>query len=606
MPHCRPDALEAFATEATSASSLTEVDVSALATALDTFRASDGWDEFLYDVPPLDIDAGATNGMVASLAGWVAQIAARYRALDATPVDGVFEIPPVLELLLPRAPVGEGASLVQDGDRWILSGTDQADHVRLERLEDGSYVAHVGQYDPGTDSIVYQEVPISALQAQRLTIRVGDGNDVVELPHDVDLRITTWTGDGDDRVGDSGENPLVSVGGGGDERIFLGEGDDVGYGGAGDDQIFGGGGDDVLDGQDGDDRLVGGDGVDSGYGGRGDDTVLGGQGDDILEGGSGDDHLEGSVGDDVMSGGRGEDSLTGQSGDDVLMGGRDGDEADGGVGDDRIVKEEDEVSHGGEDVVNLELTGEPGSYAIELIQPSWMSDAEYDAWTERIDSDLELLRSTEAGRAGLEALDDAAHDSDSNWNPFDDDHHIRIVPYGNDDGPFTFDPDGSSGPQVEREYRISDWLTGNTQPQPSYSSPPGGDLGDDVLVNYASDTPGIYGGNQPSATVLYHELSHSYDQISGGTPDGTFEERTVDGAGNTVGSDTFNRAELNSVGFDVDGDGDIDTFDTDGGREHPTELTENAIRDELGYEDRPSYGSPPAPGFDIEFHSYDD
>lgn len=629
MPTCRPAELEAFATEATNAASLTETDVSALATALDGFRASEGWDEFLADVAPLDIDAGAVNGMLASLASWVAVVAARYRELDATPMDGVFEIDEHVELGIPRSPIGEGATLVKDGDRWILSGTDLSDHVRLERQADGGYIAFVGQYDPASDRIIYQEVGITAAQAGALTVRVGEGNDVVEVPQDQNLRITTWTGNGNDRVGDSGENPLVSVGGGGDERIFLGDGDDVGYGGAGNDQMYGGDGDDVVDGQDGDDHLSGGGGVDSIYGGRGNDGVLGGQGDDILDGGSDDDHLEGSSGNDAMNGGRGQDTLLGQAGNDTVMGGRDADVADGGFGDDRIVKEQSEVSHDGEDVVNIELTGEPGSYAIEIVQPrDWMSDAEFAAWQERIDSDLEFLRGTETGRVGLQALDDASHDSGAGWNPFDRDKKVVIVPYGNDDGTFTFDPDGPSNPLPTREYQTSDWLQGGTQPQPSYSSPPGLDLADDVLVNYASDTPGIYDGNQPSATVLYHELSHSYDQISGGTPTGTFEEhllnddgspvleQDVDAAGNPVVDSNgnpvmvpvvreYNRAELNSVGFDLDGDGTIDTYESDGGRAHPTELTENAILGELGYDLRPSYGSPPGPGENIEQRSYE-
>ncbi|QXC63156.1 hypothetical protein KSP35_10430 [Aquihabitans sp. G128] len=605
MPACRPDRLTAFATDVAAASRLTEVDVSALATALDAFRASAGWDEFLSDVPPLDVDAGAWNGRAAALAGWTGRVAAEFQRLDADPLDGVCELPAWRDLFLPPVPVDDGPSLVQDGDRWILSGTDQADHVRLERQADGGYVAFVGQYDPASDAIVYEQVPITAAQARGLTIRVGAGNDVVEVPADQDLRITTWTGSGDDLVGDSSGNPLVGVGGGGDERIFLGDGNDVAYGGAGDDAIYGGDGTDVVDGQDGDDLLVGGDGTDQGYGGRGDDHLSGGRDDDSLEGGSGDDHLEGSDGNDILSGGRGQDTMLGQTGDDVLMGGRDADQADGGVGTDRIVKEQDEVSHGGEDVVNLELTGEPGSYAIEIVQPAWMSDGEFAAWQERIDSDLELLRTTESGRAGLAALDQASRDSDSGWNPFDRDKKIRIFPYGDDEGAFTLDPDGK-GPKPERGYRTSDWLTGNTQPQPSYASPPGGALPDDSLVNYADHRNGLYTGSQPPATVLFHELSHTYDQISGGTPDGTFVEEVVDADGNVIDTREYNRAELNSVGFDVDGDGDIDTFDSDGGRHHPTELTENAILDELGLPAREAYGWPPGPGEHITIESYDD
>lgn len=53
------------------------------------------------------------------------------------------------------------------------------------------------------------------------------------------------------------------------------------------------------------------------------------------------------------------------------------------------------------------------------------------------------------------------------------------------------------------------------------------------------------------------------------------------------------RAELNSVGYDLDGDGDIDTRPSAGDRDHPSQLTENSVRDDLGWPRRRAYGTPP-------------
>ncbi|MGH3357983.1 MAG: M91 family zinc metallopeptidase, partial [Nocardioidaceae bacterium] len=419
-----------------------------------------------------------------------------------------------------------------------------------------------------------------------LEIRTYGGNDVIEVPPEVRLNIRAYAGSGDDNYFGGG-HPGQSVGGSGNDYIDLGEGDDIAFGGSGHDTILGGDGKDVIDGQDGHDTIEGGEGFDTLYGGRGLDILDGGAGDDYVEGGSDDDIVDGGAGDDTLSGGRGNDILGGDAGDDTMFGGRDRDIYDGGDGYDNVTAEEGETALNTAPPTIIELTGSPGDEAIELYKPDWMTDAQYEAWKERIDSDLELIRTTPSGREGLEALDDASDDSDSGWNPFDSEERIRIAPYSGEND----DENANDG------FSVEDWMEGE-RPGGNFASPPGGVHDDDAFVNYGGAHNEALDERPPVAS-LYHELAHSYDQLSGGTPEGDYTEQTVDEDGNVIDENSAPRAEINSVGVDLDGDGDYDPLDTGDGSGHPGELTENALRDDLGWDNRESYTIVPTDDEDV-------
>ncbi len=583
----RPEALRGFADIAGDVSADLGAKSAALGAALDGFRATDGWQELLPDVPPLDIDLDAARGRVDRLGGWVTQVAAAFEAVDGSGVVALHESQ--LLAAVPRLAAGAPRLVHVDG-RWILSGSDFSDHIVLVE-RDGALVARVGRLVSGT--LRYEEVPLTDEQARNLVIRTGDGNDVIEVPPSAALAITAWTGGGDDLVGAAGDSFGVRLGGGGADSLFLGEGDDVAFGGAGDDRMWAGAGRDVLDGQDGNDQLGGGDGYDVLYGGRGDDGVRGGRGDDALEGGSGRDEVAGDAGDDVLSGGRDDDRLLGGAGEDRLFGGRGVDDVDGGFGSDTAVAEEgDGVS--AERRITIALDGDPGDTAIEVRQPEWMSDEEFAAWSERIDSDLELVRTTPQGREGLEALDERAEGTDTSWLPFlGRSRRVVVVPYGDTEAP-------DSTLTVERWLDENALDGGAASLGGNYASPPGLALDDDALVNYGGSHSAALDDRPPVAS-LYHELSHSYDQLGGGTEDGEYTEvlRAADGTEIRRNTDVP-RAEINSVGVDLDGDGDLDTRPNADGEEHPAALTENSLRDDLGWERRPSYTLVPEPGQHVE------
>lgn len=611
----RPTRLRTYRTDVTGAADALVTPTADLAQALVALRTSEGWSDWIADLPPLDIDLGAARGRLARLAGFVGDVGDAFAAADDG--DGIVRADDGELVTLGAARLddpGGNQGLVRDGDRWILDvGTPaNGDGVHVQVYErDGQMFARVGELQSDGTITYGDEITLTDDQAENLVIRTSNDRDYVELPPSANVRITVWTRDGDDFVGGggdpgddtAGENPGVGVGGGGDDVIFLGEGDDVALGGTGDDQIFGGGGSDNIDGQDGNDIVFGGDDFDVIYGGRGDDELLGDMGNDFLEGGSGNDDLDGGQGDDVLSGGRGEDILWGRDGNDSLLGGRDRDINVGGEGDDTATSEEQDGHLDVETTITIELTGEPGSVSITTPQPSWMTDAEYEAWLERIDSDLELIRTTPSGREGLEALDDATDDSDSGWNPFDGNTHVIVVPYGDPDQVAQIDSDGDG--HDDRAYTVADWLSGRGLPG-NYASPPGGAHDDHAVVSGG----GLHNNaldDRPPVSSLYHELAHSFDQIRGGVPEGDYSEVQVDHAGNEIDrNDDVPRAELNSVGNDLDGDGDIDTVETDGGDEHPWELTENALRDDLGIERRPSYTLVPGEGETILYDGYDD
>lgn len=576
----RPDALARYGRVASDLADDLSTSAGALRVALDDLRATGRWADWIPDVPPLDIDLAVHSDHLGTVSAAVQRIASEASRMDE---DTVARTASTLDALASRA-TRLPSRLLRDGDRWIVTTGPGDDHVRVVAGPDGTWSVLVGARfgEHGIHPSGHHQ--LTADQARNLVIRTGSGNDVVEVPTGARLRFTLWTGGGQDLVGGPLDRGVPLLGGGGDDRIFLGDGDDVALGGAGDDEIHGGTGIDSLHGQGGDDRIVGGDGIDVVYGGRGDDVLLGGGGRDVLEGGSGNDVASGSADGDVLSGGRGDDRLAGGAGDDVLLAGRGSDTLGGGTGTDRATLGEKDVGAGNETTITIALDGSPGEHAIVTARPDWMTQSEYDMWLERIDSDLELIRATPSGREGLQALDEAVPDSDSGWNPFDDDAFVVVMPYG--------DPGRGAA-----AYRAVDWMrsentsTGHRTLQGSFSAPPGHDYttGGNVAVRYDIWAPiGI--NPQPPPSVLHHEFAHSYDQMSGGARGEEYTETLVDHTGKVVASNPeVPMAEINSVGHDFDGDGEIDTQPSAAGRDHPSALTENALLDDLDWPRRKSY-----------------
>jgi hypothetical protein len=526
-----------------------------LRSALDGFRSSEGWQEWLDAVPPLDVDVAAGRSRVDRWAEFVAGVATGFEQADAGAAPGTV-ITVEDDELAPHVPDPPSpVALVTEGDRTILVGTDGDDHVRVT-VEDGQLVVEV--FDEHGDSLGRRV--LTDAEADGFAIRAGSGDDVLEVDPDVEIGITLLGGDGADDVGRQDGDPgqySTRVGGGGDDQIYGGDGDDILAGGAGDDGVYGGEGDDVLDGQSGDDHVSGGEGGDQIYGGTGADTILGQTGDDYLEGGEGDDTVDGGADDDVVSGGRDDDTIRGGEGDDVIYGGAGQDDVAGGAGyDEAYVQDEDTVDLARR--IEVQVDGVGGDVWIEP-RPEWMSEEAYSEWRERIYADIDLLAASPAGRRVLEEISREAGD-DMAWLMGRD--VIRIRPYSYAEYPNS-GPHNSIGGEIDNEPGV------------------------------AFDPNLHWDGGGP--TLLVHELAHAYDIQRGewadseSLEDAGFEDRVEpdDDYRQTLPDGTEEVdpiPEVNSVGIDLDGDGERDMLD-----DHPEWFTENEIRDEMGIPNRDTY-----------------
>lgn len=521
---------------------------------------------------------------------------------DPAAVDRLTDagVMPTHEMMYPAdVPVAAPAVVEVDG-RYVVVGSDEGDHVKMEPQADGSYLVTVSRLDMNGNLVEVSRGTVPP-GTRDITVNAGDGNDVLEVPPDARINVTAHLGDGNDLYYGGGHPGRNGIGGGGNDTIYGGDGQDAVYGGSGHDTVYGGGGKDSIDGQDGHDTIHGGAGPDEGlgsgteaddkdllYGGRGDDVMSGAAGDDLVEGGSGNDLVEGGDGNDIVSGGRDDDVITGGNDNDTLLDGKGSDVLDGGQGEDQAYAEEGNPVVGSETTITVVLDGDPGRTAIEIPDepPAGMSQEAFDAWKERLDSDLSMIAVTPAGAKGLADLDKASNDT--GLGPFGE-KKILITPYMNTDNP-SANPDPNA---MNSDMTIENWLSG------SKADMDGGDYAwmhdDRPTVNYGTMAPidDDYGFRSP--VTLYHELAHSWDNLHGGTPQGDYTEDVVriDEHGNQVvvpnSQSTMPLAEINSVGYDTNGDGQPDGMVLADGSVHPGHLTENALRDELGLDPREGY-----------------
>ena len=508
----RPERLAAYADVALGVSESLRVRAARLRRALNEVRASAAIRSAVHTIEPFDVDLIALSHAASRLGEFVGRVGRAFAAADGVDPGGVVRVMDTSLGSIP-SPWMPALTLVHEGDRTILCTSAGADHVRLQSILGVTILEVNGHRRVLTD-----------VEARHLVIRAGGGTDLIEVSPRFRLRVTVLGGSGNDDIGWQSASVGFALGGGGSDVIYGGRGHDRIDGGDGDDEVHGGTGHDYVDGQDGDDTVFAGDGTDSVYGGRGSD---------VLHGGAGQDHLEGGSGDDALFGERGHDSVSGGRGDDTWV---DGDD--------------DELYD-----VQVELEAPPGS-SIRTPQPDWMTDAEYEAWLERITSDLDFLRSSPVGRESLRLLDDQSRGSDSGWNPFDDDRVITLVPAED------YPTNGWGVPASRHRMCWQHKLRVSIDPHTNA-----------IYHHERADDDTADWDQLPPPAVLLHELAHSFDNLSG-VPKETFTERGPNG-----GTETFGVTESNASGLDF----------YDG---HPPVFSENALRAELGVPLRRSYGTP--------------
>ncbi|HWS86739.1 MAG TPA: M91 family zinc metallopeptidase [Pyrinomonadaceae bacterium] len=427
-------------------------------------------------------------------------------------------------------------------------------------------LSHDNSTGGGLATVDGKQYQLSRDDPFNLKIRLGDGNDRLEVGSGVRVNLTV-------------------EGGAGNDLIRTGAGDDRVEGGEGDDEIRAGAGRDYVNGSRGNDRLYGEAGHDTVYGGDGDDLADGGAGDDYLEGGRGRDHLLGAAGRDVLSGGLDGDLLEGGADDDRLYAGGGRDRIHGGLSTDKkntardvAYAQNDDTVAAGTAVVNVELTGTPGSRAIRIVgSPEFV---------ERVEQDIEFLRSSPDGRQMLEAFDQAY---DRSRSP------LRSLPLVG-----SLFRDGNTvtiQELTEEDNGFADWsrrTTGGPHPFLDAQGRPG--ASDNATISYNTRLNQIYDPDPNKASdrwkyfdpvvVLYHEMAHSYNVVTG-----TFQNGTYNGTGPDGG--VIPNSERQAVGLPNSGvlfDNDFDPSTPDS-RDNPRALTENGLRAEMNRPARPTYGN---------------
>ncbi len=429
------------------------------------------------------------------------------------------------EQVTPGGPYA-GQSADQFGDKVVINTGAGNDTVNVSERKDGTLDVEVNG----------QKYHVTLAPGQELGVRTGDGNDVITAAANVKVNMDVYGGAGNDTI----------TTGQGNDRIDGGLGNDTIKSGAGRDDVFGNGGDDVIDAGSGHDVV---------YGGDGNDTLRGGKGRDTLEGGAGNDILEGGSGNDVLSGGLGNDTIRGDAGNDVVYTGAGKDTVDNKSGKDVVYGQsaDDTITATGKSVTNtvteVDMTKALGSSITLQGSPEFQ---------QRVAADIELLRASPNGRQMLEQLDAAALKGNTVT--------ISELPNIRNGGA------GTSGTDT--------FLKEVTGPGGTKTVVAG--AGGDATIYF---NPSNHDDRFPnSAGVLFHELSHAYNMVTGTRQQGTYTGTGIDNG--------TNRREMQAVGLENGGL----TFNFPGGTgastANPTALSENGMRAEMSLPARPSYSLP--------------
>lgn len=432
--------------------------------------------------------------------------------------------------------------------------------------------------------VLFQRGDVSITRETTIETHYDRNNRPVRVPGQDQLVLSTGAGDDNIQVANGRNGRLdVSINGtryaltlapGQELAVRSGAGNDIVHaradvavtmdvnGGAGNDRITTGAGNDRVDGGLGDDRIYTAGGRDYVFGNGGNDRINGGAGDDVIYGGDGNDELIGNRGRDYLDGGRGDDRIQGGQGRDILAGGRGNDRLDGNEHGDRLYPGAGRDSVQERQSVDLVRDGrvDPNLGLSIRVEGS-------AAFRQRVEADIEFLRGSPNGRQMLTALDEASRTRGN---------QVTIRELENEQNGFA-----RTTPQGDAFIR-ADGRPGR---------------GGDVEVRY---NPSYYDAQFPTpGVILYHELSHAYNGVTGTFQQGTYTGSGLDGP-HTVGGVVqagINNRERQAVGLANSGaaydfDRNPRTAPTTA---NPLPLTENGMRRELGFDDRTSYRIAPAP-----------
>lgn len=426
----------------------------------------------------------------------------------------------------------DGASSVPDKGNDIINAGKGGNTVTAGN---GTNVINLGN---GSDSVTVGN--------GKNFINTAGGNDTVNAGRGNDL-ITTSNGNDTINAG-HGNNIIFAAGG--DNRISAGAGDNKITTGSGNDSITAGNGNNRINSGAGHDTINAGNGNNYINAGSGNDFISAGNGNNVIYAMSGDDSIAAGNGNNFIFAGKGDDALTTGLGHNIISAGAGKDMIDASKGSNIIFDDADSANiYEGSNKKNEIHLYDPKSY--EKLGSS-IKIKEHDdigrpapGFKERLEEDLELFKVTESGRKMLEALD-------------------------------------ASGKKVTIQQlrpETDNGFASTSKPDNVYikNGKPG--KGSNSLISY---NPSFYdtfdGTDFLPPVVLFHEMAHSYNHVTGTMQPGLIE----------AGGDMTKKSEHQAVGLPTEGiavkhpDGSV----TDG---NPDGLNENSIRKELGLPNREQY-----------------
>ena len=382
----------------------------------------------------------------------------------------------------------------------------------------------------------------------KLHIKTKGGDDNIKIDADVRLPVKLEAGDGDDRV----------QAGGGSTRLF---------GGKDNDHLQLGSGAGYAEGNDGDDTLVGGTGNAIMYGNNGNDRLYAGSGlptkQSHLDGGNGADRLYAGNGHAVMNGGLGDDVLVGHDRT-TFYSGKGKDVIWSKHPDDRIYAKNSDKLLGASAAQSTIVT--PNEAGKEGFNIQGTQDEK-----QRIEDDIELLRSSPTGQKMLTEMDAAAGRIGASVTIKSSDLTQYTINSGSPRAPLP--TEGEQEPDAPNGHHVHNGIRGHSVTDGAIEYDPASFHDRQVFQS----TP---------ITNFYHEMVHAYNGATGSFLPGTTKEQI----GDKPPQETPN-AERQAVGLPTD----AEPFDIDNDPLTPPTstnqppFTENALREEMGHVQRTSY-----------------
>ncbi|MBR0519551.1 hypothetical protein IJJ97_07145 [bacterium] len=412
---------------------------------------------------------------------------------------------------------------------------------------------------------------IKAKNAQENIINTGNGNNSIDVKAD---KNTITTGSGNDSINVDGKDNIINSGAGNDNinthghknNVNAGEGDDIINSNGGRDKIHAGDGNDTITSEVGNAVIYGDDGEDtikskgsnnSIYGGNDNDNITVFDGNNYIESGKGDDNITAGDGNNVIYGLDGNDNIKAGNGDNYIDGGKDNDNITvgtgknivfGGLGEDNInaQKSSGKVFDDNEGTINASNKMEVNTHdknSVANLGKSVSIDGT-DDFQMRIESDLEALKMLKTGQKWLSEMDNSGHtvtiQNTDDKNGYAEAHGTGYSTFIKNNG------ERGAGADTTIAYN------------PSFKGPANG-----VPLN-----------------VVFHEGVHAYNNATGTKQPG--EQIREDGT-------SVNKREQQCVGLPIENGLVVTHPDGTKSADNPKELTENAIRAELGLEQRTRY-----------------